>query len=181
MFFSVFGEIFKNFRYIFIAALVAFIAFSFSVTVSNWGFLLEVISSESATFLDKLNIFFSLFGSINTNFTRVSATYTVIIDILIGINAAMIIYYIRRRRESVKNTGVLVGMGGMASGLFGIGCAACGTFLLSSLFAIVGAGGLVGYLPFGGQEFGFLGVGLLSFSIHMTTKKIKEPLVCEIE
>jgi hypothetical protein len=42
----------------------------------------------------------------------------------------------------------------------------------------VGATGLLALLPFDGQEFGLLGVGILGFSIFLAAKKINEPLVC---
>ena len=70
------------------------------------------------------------------------------------------------------------GIGGLISGFFGIGCAACGTFLLSSILILLGTGGLLAWLPFRGEEFGLLGVGLLLYANHMIVKKIQAPLVC---
>jgi len=178
MYFPVFKEVFKNIKYIFIALVIFFITFSISVTLFNWGFIFDVFQSDSASLFEKLKIFFSLYESINTNFTKTAAVYTLLIDILLGINVAMIIYYIRQRRGGLNNKATATGLGGIVAGLFGIGCAACGSFLLSSFLVLFGAGGLIAYLPFSGEEFGFLGVGLLLLSLHLTTKKIKEPLVC---
>ena len=72
-------------------------------------------------------------------------------------------------------------MGGLVTGVFGIGCAACGTFVLTPLLIAVGAGGLIAFLPFGGEEFGVLSTGILGFSIFLTSKKIQDPLTCKIE
>ena len=79
----------------------------------------------------------------------------------------------------MKSSGA-AGIGGLVSGVFGIGCAACGTFILTPLLALFGATGLFSLLPFGGEEFGFIGVGLLVYSIYAVTKKINSPMVCDI-
>ena len=73
-----------------------------------------------------------------------------------------------------------VSIGGVVSGVLGIGCAACGTFVLTSVLALVGAGGLVTLLPLAGQEFGFLGAGLLLVANYLLLKKLSQPLVCPI-
>jgi len=54
-----------------------------------------------------------------------------------------------------------------------------GTFVLSSVLALVGAGGILAYLPFNGVEFGFIGMGLLLYSAYAIIRKIQAPLVCE--
>ena len=72
-------------------------------------------------------------------------------------------------------------VGGLVTGVFGIGCAACGTFVLTPLLAAVGAGGLIAFLPFGGEEFGVLSTGILGFSIFLTSKKIQNPLICNVK
>ena len=81
--------------------------------------------------------------------------------------------------SSLRGTG-LSSIGGLVSGIFGIGCAACGTFIFTSVLTLFGVGGILAYLPFGGEEFGFLGVGLLLYSLYTLTKKITDPLVCPI-
>ena len=85
----------------------------------------------------------------------------------------------RTGSPNVKGVGV-AGIGGLVSGVFGIGCAACGTFIFTSVLALFGVGGILAYLPFGGEEFGFLGVALLVYSVYSLTKKITDPLVCPI-
>tara|TARA_Y100000310_G_scaffold111677_1_gene110078 strand:- start:1888 stop:2124 length:237 start_codon:yes stop_codon:yes gene_type:complete len=73
------------------------------------------------------------------------------------------------------------GIGGFISGIFGIGCATCGSFIITPLLALIGAGGFLTLLPFGGEEFGFLGVGLLGFSVMSVAKKINQPSTCPVE
>tara|TARA_B100000745_G_C20002312_1_gene340246 strand:+ start:235 stop:645 length:411 start_codon:yes stop_codon:yes gene_type:complete len=134
-------------------------------------------------FTEALSLLFSLFLSIGTNFTLVSASYTVIIAILFGVNVAMLSYYVSQRKgpSGDATKGGALGMGGMVSGVLGIGCASCGTFILTSVLALVGAGGVVAFLPLGGEEFGILGVVLMGYATYWTTKKIEEPLVCTPE
>ena len=61
-----------------------------------------------------------------------------------------------------------------------MGCAACGSFLLTSL-TLAGASGVLTLLPLGGSEFGIIGAVLLALAIYMTAKKIQDPLVCKVE
>jgi len=176
-----FRQVFGNVRYLFIAGGTALSVFALSAWLSNIKLLIQVIGSSTASVVDKLVIFGSFLGSIGTNFTLFSASYTIAIAIFFGINVAMFVYYIKRRREFVQQGGVATSLGGLVSGMFGIGCAACGTLVLAPLLALVGAGGIIAFLPFGGQEFGVLGVGMLAFSVVLTAKKIQDPLICAIE
>lgn len=180
---SVLKTVFSKFRYLLIAVIVSLLVFSFAVWLPNFSLLSQVLHPDSAgTISEKANFVFSLYGSIGTNFSIVSASYTIAIAILFGINIALLAYYIRRARGGARNVGSsgAAGIGGLVSGIFGIGCAACGTFIFTSVLALFGATGLLVFLPFGGEEFGFIGVGLLVYSVYLLTKKINDPLVCDI-
>ncbi len=52
--------------------------------------------------------------------------------------------------------------------------------MLSPALSFVGASGLIALLPFGGEEFGALGVGMLGFSLVLTARKIGEPVACPL-
>ena len=96
---------------------------------------------------------------------------------------ATIAYYFRLRRQLVSQAGqagAAASLGGLASGFFGVGCAACGTFVLSPVLSFVGASGLIALLPFGGEEFGALGVAMLGFSLVLIARKIGAPLACPV-
>lgn len=182
MIIDVLKQVFNTKRYVVLAVGVTFIVFTLAVWLPNFKIIIQVITSPTASFFDKWNILSGLFGSISTNFTFISASYTIIIAIFFGINVAMVLYYMRRNKEVFTKGGVAsAGFGGIISGFFGIGCAACGTLVLGPLLALVGAGGLIALLPFGGQEFGFLGVVLLGFSIFLIAKKLNAPAVCKTE
>ena len=176
-----FKRVFGSVRYLLIAVIIAIVVFVISVWLSNIRLLIQVVGSSKVGVVDKLTILGSFLGSIGTNFTLFSASYTIAIAVFFGINVAMFVYYIKRRVTSVKASGAATGLGGLISGMFGIGCAACGTLLLGPLLALIGAGGIIAFLPFGGQEFGVIGLGALGFSVFLTAKKIQDPLVCAVE
>lgn len=179
---ATFTKVFSQIRYITIAVVTSAIVFMFAVWLPNLRLIGEIIFNSSASSAEKISFLFSLFGSIQTNFSAVSASYTIAIVILFGINIAFLVYYIRSRQQgSTLGSGATLSVGGLISGVFGIGCAACGTFILSSLLGVFGAVGVLSFLPFGGEEFGFLGVGLLAYSIYIISRKISNPLVCEPE
>lgn len=178
---SVFKKIFGNIKYLVLAVIVAFITFVFAVWLPNLKLIFGIVFSSAVTLPQKVKFLVSTLGAIKTNFTVFWASYTVIIAILFGVNVSMFIYYLKNKQEVWRNKNAAAGLGGAASGILGIGCSTCGTFVLSYLLAFIGAGWIISFLPLGGQEFGLLGIGLLGFSIYLITKKIKELAACVIK
>ena len=165
--------------YLALVIVVGFLVFTSAIIIPNVAAVSSVFQS-SVTLSTKIQFMFSLYGSIGTNFTLISATYTVLIATFFGIQIALLTYYIRKARGGVmriKGLGAM-SLGGIISGALGIGCAACGTFILTSVLALFGGAGVLAYLPFGGEEFGIIGAGLLTYSIYLLLKKIDKPLTC---
>lgn len=177
---GVFKQVFGNLRYGSMAILISLLVFTLAVWMPNIRLIFDILSSNTISVLEKMQFLFSFYSSIATNFTVVSASYTIAIAILFGISVVLLTYYIKERRAVIAGSGVATGVGGLISGVFGIGCATCGTFILTSLLAVFGAGGVLAFLPFGGEEFGFLGVGLLMYSVYMISKKINESIICPV-
>lgn len=176
----VLGLVFKQPYYLILAAIVTGLVFSLAVLLPN--FQLLWIVSQTASLNELLLLLWSLYGAIFSNFTFTSASYTIVISVLFGMNVALLSFFIQKMRNGVsglRSTG-LTGIGGLISGSLGIGCAACGTFIFTSVLTLFGIGGVLTYLPFGGEEFGFLGVALLLYSNYSLTKKIANPFVCLI-
>lgn len=174
------SEVFSRTSYIVSAAIISLATFAFAVLLPNFALLNEVVLGSSAPIATKLNLTLSLLGGIRTNFSVLSATYTILIAILVGINAVMIVYLLRKR-AAIGQKSVAFGVSGVASGALGVGCAACGSFLLSTILASFGAGSVLAVLLLKGGEFGVLSVALLGATLDMTSKKIAEPLVCNPE
>jgi len=171
MIFNAFKKSFASVGYVFIALLIAMVVFSLSVLLPNRELVLQLIFSTDNNVYNVISVLIGLLGSIKTNFTLFSAANIIAISVLFGINAAMLIYLIKIQKQQ-RPFGITTSFSGLMSGIFGIGCAACGTLVLAPFLTFIGAGGVISFLPFGGQEFGMLGVGILAFSIFLVAKNI---------
>ncbi len=161
------------------AVSITFLVFSFTVLIQNRLLIATVLSEPAATISEKIVFVGSLYGSILTNFSGFSAVTTITIAMLFGINFALLGFYISTVR-SIRGS-ISAGsssLGGLISGLFGIGCAACGTFILSTVLTSFGATGLLMILPFRGEELSLIGIGLLTYSILIIGKKLQYPFIC---
>ncbi len=176
-----FSEVFANISYIALASALAIVVFLFAVWFPNFSLIGEVFNTSSAPLAIKLKLAWSLLGGISTNFSLLSAGYTIAIAMLFGINLAMITYFLKRARARLARQDMAAGIGGIASGALGIGCAACGPFILSTMFSSLGVAGAFAILPFRGGEFGILSVVLLAFSLVLISKKIAAPLTCNVK
>lgn len=173
-------KVYRKPTYILLALITSAVVFAFAVWLPNIPLIVKVMGHPGIPLTQKLDLPISLLGSIVTNFTLLSASYTIAIAVLFGMNVAMIVYFLRRRVDDVKQAGMATGLFGITSGVIGMGCAACGSFLLMSVLSLFGASWILSFLPLGGGEFGILGVILLAASLHMTAKKIQNPAVCRI-
>lgn len=163
------------------ALIVAFVVFSFIVLAQNVALITSVVSQPTVNLGEKVVFVGSLYGSIGTNFSLFTASVTVVIASLFGLNGALLVYYIKTVRSAQGSLKVgSSSVGGLVSGLLGIGCAACGTFILSTLLTSFGAAGLLLVLPLRGEEFGLIGIVLLSYSIWLIGKKLQQPFVCPV-
>jgi hypothetical protein len=172
-------EVFSNVSYSALASALAVFIFFLAVLLPNVGLLTEIFSASRASLSTKLAIAAGLVGGIRTNFSLLSASYTIASAALFGVDVAMVVYFLKRTgRARLRGQEIAAGVGGIASGTLGIGCAACGSFLLTTLLSSLGAAGALAILPLHGGEFGILGVGLLLFSLTMIAKKIAAPAVC---
>ena len=173
-------KVFRNPLYILLALTTSSVLFAFAVWFPNLPLIMEIMRHSGIPLTQRFDLPISLLGSIVTNFTLVSASYTIAIVVLFGINLAMIVYFLRRRIAEVKHSGIATGFFGLTSGVVGMGCAACGSFLLTSTFSLFGASGILTFLPLNGGEFGILGVILLTVSLYLTAKHIQNPAVCRM-
>ena len=174
-----FIEVFARTSYIALASALALLAFVFAVWFPNIGLITDIFTTSSAPLAAKLKVAVSLLGGIGTNFSTLSASYTIAIAILFGIIAAMIVYFVRKKRTQLGGNTLTTGLGGIGSGILGIGCAACGSFLLMTILSSFGAAGALVLLPLRGGEFGVVSVILLLVSLTLISKKIIEPLICK--
>lgn len=172
-----FTEVFARLSYIALASVLAILAFLFAIWLPNIGLITDIFGTSSASLAAKMKVATSLLGGISTNFSALSASYTIAIAILFGINIAMVAYLLQKRTQIARQN-IAAGFSGVASGVLGVGCAACGSFLLTAILSSFGAAGALALLPLQGGEFGILGVILLAVFLLLTARKITETLTC---
>ncbi|MHB1086803.1 MAG: hypothetical protein ACYCZ0_03590 [Minisyncoccota bacterium] len=156
---------------------IAALVFAFAVWLPNLRLLFQVWADASVSMGDKVALPINLLSSIATNFTPLAASYTIAITVLTGINAALITELVRTRHIFAK--GAAAGATGIAAGTLGLGCAACGSIILTSLLGTTGGLGVLTFLPLRGGELGIIGVALLGFSTYLLARQVTKPLVCE--
>ena len=169
--------VFRDWRYTFLAGIVALIVFAFATWLPNLRLLYSILSNPVVSFGDKLMLPLNLIGSIATNFTIRPAFYIIASALLAGINVSLITYYIRRERR-ISRAGAAAGSLGLLSGILGVGCAACGSLIVMSAFGTAVGASIIAFLPLKGEEFGIVGVLLLGISAYVSAKQITKPLVC---
>ncbi|NCN11887.1 hypothetical protein GW937_01030 [Candidatus Kaiserbacteria bacterium] len=176
---GVLKRVFRYPRYFVGASFVAFLVFSAALLLPNWSAIVQVVSSGAVSVSDKLLFLFTLYGTLTTNFTFFSIVLLTFTAISFGLNIALLTFYIRRRQEASRGTvAQFASLGGLFSALLGIGCAACGSVVLTAVLGLFGATGLLLLLPFGGAEFGVLGIILLIISIRYLLRRIDDPIIC---
>src|SRR3989338_5131989 len=176
---SLYREILCSPKYIALALIFIILVFVFSVWLPNLGLIRDVVFSNNFTFLNKIIFLWNSLGAITTEFSASSATLLVFISVLFGLNVALTVYYFKRRITLQKAGGTSIA--GMIAGLICIGCASCGSVILSIFLGVGATAAFTGFLPFGGQEFSILAIIILVWSLYVTGKKIADPLVCKVE
>lgn len=174
------GEVFAYPSYAVLAGVLAIAAFLLAVWFPNLGLLGEVFSASDAPLGAKLGIALSLLGGIGTNFSLLTAGYTITIAVLFGLCTAMIAYLLKQKRTAAAGRNIAIGSGGIASGALGVGCAACGSLVLGGALPFAGAAAALAALPLGGAEFGILGVALLFASLLLLGRAIARPAGCAL-
>lgn len=172
------GKIFRSPGYLLVTLFSASAVFVISIWLPNFGLMKSVIFSESISFFDKFIFLWNSLGAIQTNFTSFAAFMLIAVSILLGVNMSMVVYYFRKRIAFQKASGG--GIVGVLLGLVGVGCASCGSIVLSSLIGVGAAASFVGFLPLKGQEFSILSIIVLLFALYITAKKASDPLVCDV-
>lgn len=182
MIWRVLKRVFSKPLYWFVALGVSILTLTVMLLLPNYSVLLSVLLSPLVSIISKMAFFGSLYGGLTTNFSVVSAASVILISALFGINAALLMFYIKRARGAGKSgTARNTTVGGIVAATLGIGCAACGSAVVAVVLQLFGVGFITSFLPLHGAEFGLIGVALLLLVTRSLAKKINDPLVCPIE
>ena len=98
---------------------------------------------------------------------------------MVGINITLLVYYMKRTFALQKEIGTSAL--GMVAGFLGVGCASCGSALLSSFIGLSAATGFIGILPLKGLEFSLLSIVIISISIYVVARNIQVPPACRVK
>jgi len=175
-----FGRVFAQPWYIALAGALAIQVFLLAVWLPNLGLIIQILSGPDASLAAAIGIALSLLGSIVTNFSLLSAGYTIAIAVLFGIATAMITYQVKQRRIAAAGQSIAIGSGAVASGVLGVGCAACGSLILGVVLPSLGVAGALAAMPLQGEEFGLLSVGLLFVSLSLISRNIVDSTACPL-
>ncbi len=175
-----FGRIFMKPRSLLLALGIAFLVLTVLIFVPNRMLLYFGLGNGGGGVAAELSFIVSFYGSLLTNFTPLAAVVAVLTSLLIGLNVTLLMHYIRQMRGNGRTALLVSGLsvGGFVSAVFGIGCAVCGSIILTSLLSIIGATSLLLWLPFGGEEFSFLAILLLLYATSVLLRKIEVGRVC---
>ncbi|OGG29410.1 hypothetical protein A2971_03930 [Candidatus Gottesmanbacteria bacterium RIFCSPLOWO2_01_FULL_46_21] len=176
---ATFVKVFNNPKYVALSVAVIIAVIAFAAWLPNLHLITRTMTSSTMTLWQKTNLLTSLLGSLQTNFTPLSRAVTFISAGLAGMQVSLLVYYLRQTARLQQSMGMSAL--GVATSMLGVGCASCGSVVLTSLIGFGSATAVLGFLPFKGQEFGFLGIGILLFAISLTIKKINQPFVCEVK
>jgi hypothetical protein len=171
-------QVFSDYRYITVAIAVACLAFALSVWLRNISLIVTAFTSSLFDVGDRLLLLLRLLGGIATADTVLVAVLTIIMSLLFGVNIALLIYYFVQRKKLPAAKESATTVGGIIAAVFGIGCSACGTLVLSAILSSVGATGLLALLPLGGGEFLISSIALLIASIYWIARSIQASVVC---
>jgi hypothetical protein len=171
-------RVFRKWQYGAVAFLGAFLIHATVVYAQQSSLLMAVMRSAALTVLEKIAAIAPLFALHVT--TPAEALFEGLLPILVGINIALLIFYIRFFRTAPSTLSFGGGIAGSLAAFLGIGCAACGSIFLAAFASTLGAGGILALLPRGGEELGYLGIALLLVSIFTLSRTINKPPVCPI-
>jgi len=176
------GLIFARPLFVVLAAGLAALIFVISALVPNLGLAWEIASAASISLADKIQVLASLIGSIGAGSSGLSIATNVMVAALFGANGAAVAFLLGRRVAGAGGaTQAATSLAGAASGIAGLGCAACGTVAIGPVFSLLGLSSAFAFLPLGGQEFGIVAVALLSGSLLLSAKRAAAALCCPIE
>ena len=142
------AKILRRPKYLVVVILITLTMIAFAAWLPNLHLITKTMTSSTMSLWQKTNLLIALFGSLQTNFTPLSRTLTVTSATLTGIQTSLLIYYLRRTARIQTEMGV--SLAGVATSMLGVGCASCGSVLLTSLIGLGSATTVLGILPFRG-------------------------------
>lgn len=159
------------FAFLYLCVVVAYFAYT------NLATALSILSFTSLSFVEQTKLFLLVFFD-GSSF---SLPYLLPLVVLIGTFVALVgtqYYAYLYARKTLLMKDKLLGGFSLFLAVLGIGCAACGTLIISTLAGAFGYGALITLLPLKGLEVGYLGVALLVVLSYTLAKRLARVALC---
>lgn len=145
--------------------------------VQNGSQALQALSFTVIPEIERWKLAVSTLFDISNTFTAGTLILAVLGSFLGGINISLAYTYMRIRGEIIAKSGLYSGIG-LFLAFIGIGCAACGTALLSVILGFFGFSAMLNVLPYQGEELGYIGIIFLCIATYTLSQKVSTPAVC---
>lgn len=145
--------------------------------VQNGKSASDLLGFDAIPLIKRLLLSFKTLVDIQSTFTTSTLILAVLGSLLGGINVSLAYTYMRIRGDMIIRSGLYSGMG-LFVAFLGIGCAACGTALLSVVLGFFGFSTMLNVLPYQGQEIGYIGLIILCIASYSLAQKVAAPAVC---
>jgi len=173
---------FSRAPYLALAAGVALATFAVIVFSTRIPYTYALFSNPDIAFLLAVRLTGGLFVFSLENMPFFPMLHAAATALLIGVNLALLVFYVRAfggvpSRRNVAS-GTFGSMFALAVALFGFGCLSCGSVFFVALVGALGGAGLLAAVPYLGIGASLLGIGLLVLSIVFLARAINAPPVC---
>lgn len=147
------------------------------VVLTEKSAALSSVITQDFTILQKLTLLLTYTFDLGSSFGIGALILIILGSILGGVNLALAYTYFKTHSKALASSGLYSGAGFFFA-LLGVGCAACGTALLSTILGFLGLSFILGFLPYQGLEIGYLGLFILGLATMSLAKKVAGPKVC---
>ena len=165
----------KDSRLVIIISTLVFI--SLLLLVQNGKSALAIYGFDVLPLSKRISLGLATLFDVTSTFTTSTLILATLGSFLGGINLSLAYTYMRLRGEVILRSGLYSGTG-LFLAFLGIGCAACGTALLSVILGFFGFSAMLNVLPYQGQEIGYIGLIILVIATYVLAQKVETPNVC---
>lgn len=142
----------------------------------QWPNLVSVASTDALPMAAKARLFVLLLSHPGARTDAWTLWMLYALAVLFALSLTLNFYAVRELRMEKSWLGQA---GGVFLGTIGVGCAACGTFVLSGFLSTAATAAVISVLPFHGKEFLAAGLILMGLSVYRTAKSIDKK-TCEV-
>jgi len=175
---------FSRLSYLSLAVAAALLTFGIIVFSARVPYTYSLFFNPDIPFALAVRLTIGLFIFSLQNMSFLPLLHTVATSVLIGMNVALLMFYIRKFGGVPSKKNVASGTFGsvlaLAISLFGFGCLSCGSAFFAALFSALGGAGLLAAAPYLGTGISLLGIALLVLSIAFLARAINKPPVCPV-